>query len=139
MELYIVRHTSYIPDSAGCHGAAFRLLRLSGVTPTAGPLDLLGLGASGSSNSGGAAGGAHTHALDQQQQRARLYAHLLQLDQLNPFLSQAAREHLRGAVLLWLQLCVLEDRLGRLEELAGAGPEYTDTLIKVRGGRRGVC
>ncbi len=43
MESYLVRQLSYVSDSAGCAGAAFRLLRAAGVVPTAGLLDLLGL------------------------------------------------------------------------------------------------
>jgi hypothetical protein len=53
------------------------------------------------------------------------------LEQFNPFLSPAAAQQLRQGVLVWLQLCVLEDRLGRLVQLAAAGPEYTPLLIRV--------
>lgn len=44
MESYLVRQLSSVPCSAGCAGAAFRLMRAAGVVPTAGLLDLLGLG-----------------------------------------------------------------------------------------------
>ncbi|KAJ1474779.1 hypothetical protein T484DRAFT_1830922 [Baffinella frigidus] len=39
----------------------------------------------------------------------------------NPFLSDAAVARLHEGVLEWLQLCVLEDKLGRMEHLARAG------------------
>jgi hypothetical protein len=39
---------------------------------------------------------------------------------LNPFLDPAACARLHRGLLLWLQLCVLQDRLGRLVALAEA-------------------
>lgn len=50
----------------------------------------------------------------------------------NPFLSDEACGQLREGVLVWLQLCVLEDRLERVMRLAAAGEEYTPLLIRVR-------
>jgi hypothetical protein len=50
----------------------------------------------------------------------------------NPFLSNKACGQLREGVLVWLQLCVLEDRLQRVMNLAAAGDEYMPLLIKVR-------
>ena len=38
----------------------------------------------------------------------------------NPFLSEAGTARLTAAVVLWLRLCVLEDKLGRLKRWAGA-------------------
>jgi hypothetical protein len=49
----------------------------------------------------------------------------------NPFLSDKACGQLREGVLVWLQLCVLEDRLERVMSLARAGEEYTPLLTKV--------
>lgn len=50
----------------------------------------------------------------------------------NPFLSDKACGQLREGVLVWLQLCVLEDRMERVMALAAAGEEYMLLLIKVR-------
>ena len=36
---------------------------------------------------------------------------------MNPFLSECAAKKLQAASRLWLQLCVLEDRLGRIMKL----------------------
>jgi hypothetical protein len=64
----------------------------------------------------------------------------------NPFLSDKACGQLRVGVLVWLQLCVLEDRLERVMSLAGAGDKYMPLLIRVRSrlpnirsSRAGVC
>jgi hypothetical protein len=87
----------------GCPGSSFRMLRAAGLAPAAGALDLL---------------------------RAAWRRELLL--QFNPFLSAASVERLGEGLLVWLQLCVLEDRLGRLRRLAAAGREYRVPLIKVR-------
>ncbi|KAG2494612.1 hypothetical protein HYH03_007377 [Edaphochlamys debaryana] len=100
-EAFLLRHTSAVPEDVGCHGAAFRLLRLSGAAPSAGPLDLL---------------------------VAAWRPEVLR--QYNPFLSEGAVAGLREGVLTWLALCVLEDRLGRLEALAKAGEEYKVQLVQ---------
>ncbi|KAG2494611.1 hypothetical protein HYH03_007376 [Edaphochlamys debaryana] len=100
-EAFLLRHTSAVPEDVGCHGAAFRLLRLSGAAPSAGPLDLL---------------------------VAAWRPEVLR--QYNPFLSEGAVAGLREGVLTWLALCVLEDRLGRLEALAEAGEEYRVQLVQ---------
>lgn len=51
---------------------------------------------------------------------------------LNPFLSPSAWDKLAQSVLLWGQLCVLEDRLGRIEALVeGAAGNHTHALIQV--------
>ena len=49
----------------------------------------------------------------------------------NPFLSDDAVAVLHGGVSVWLQLCVLEDRLERLGALARLGDEFEPTLTKV--------
>ncbi|KAG2492053.1 hypothetical protein HYH03_009551 [Edaphochlamys debaryana] len=100
-EAFLLRHASAVPEDVGCHGAAFRLLRLSSAAPSAGPLDLL---------------------------VAAWRPEVLR--QYNPFLSDQAVAGLREGVLTWLALCVLEDRLGRLEALAEAGEEYRVQLVQ---------
>ena len=50
----------------------------------------------------------------------------------NPFLSSTSVTRLHSAALLWLKLCVLEDRLARLRALAEGGPDCADLLVKVR-------
>ncbi len=107
LEAFIARFLCHVPHASGCHAAAFRLARLAGAVPRPGPLDLVP-----------AAWDPH------------------QLARLNPFLSGAAQAKLHDGVLLWLQLCVLEDRLGRLVALAGAGPEYKEQLVQVGGWAR---
>jgi hypothetical protein len=77
------------------HAAAFKLQRLSCMMPTAGLQDLLCM------------------ALDPQ----------LLPRNFNPFFSAASKASFHRALLLWLQLCVLEDRLGRLKAHAQAGRE----------------
>jgi hypothetical protein len=62
------------------------------------------------------------------------------LQEFNPFLGPAALARLQRGLLLWLQLCVLEDRLERLVLLAqaaaaaasGEGQAQVAALIKVR-------
>lgn len=58
-----------------------------------------------------------------------------QLLQFNPFLSAAAAARLHSVLLVWLQLCVLEDKLGRLQQLLLAGPDGVASLIPVRCSR----
>ncbi len=85
------------------HGACFRLMRLCGAAPQVSLTDL-----------------------------AR--AALLPPDSLssfNPFLSAASCARLKGACLIWMQLCVLEDRLRRVRRLAHAGPESLPLLLQV--------
>eukprot|EP00899_Mesostigma_viride_P018047 jgi/Mesvir1/26243/Mv05721-RA.1 len=43
------------------------------------------------------------------------------IGQFNPFLSQRAKEAVLGAVLLWLEMCVLEDKVARLLAYATGG------------------
>ena len=95
VERFLLQSLDHIPD--GCshwHATAFRLLRLSNLAPTITPHDLLRL------------------ALDPNLVR-----------QFNPFLTQASHGVLGKAVLTWLQLCVLEDKLGRLLHFCELGME----------------
>ena len=102
-EAYLLHHLGAVPDSVGPPGRAFRLLVLSASQPAAAPTDLLSLA----------------------------WGPLDKLLAFNPFLGQEAAAALREGVLVWLQLCVLEDRLTRLQQLAQAGEEYTPLLIRV--------
>jgi hypothetical protein len=106
-ESYLLHHLSGIPSFIDqphkpAPAACFRLLHLSTAAASPTPLDLV---------------------------RCIVQPQLLQ--QFNPFLAPAAAQQLREGVLLWMQLCVLEDRLGRLLQLEAAGPEYTPLLIRV--------
>lgn len=103
MEAFVHRHMSYVPPALGAQGAVFRLHRLSDRAPGPGPLDLLRCA----------------------------WQHQQLVQQLNPFLSPAAAGVLHKGVLLWLQLCVLEDRLGQLAVLAEAGTGYEQQLMQV--------
>lgn len=89
----------------GLPGRAFRLMVLSAVQPAPAAVDLLSLA----------------------------WGPLDKLLAFNPFLSEAVCAQLRQGVLLWLQLCVLEDRLQRVQQLAAAGEDFTPLLIRVRG------
>lgn len=107
-EAYLLHHLCHIPDPVGPAGSSFRLQAASGTQPTASPVDLLALASSPS------------------------WGPEPQLLAFNPFLSAEACAQLRQGVLVWLQLCVLEDRMECLVKLAGAGEEYTPLLIRVR-------
>ncbi|PNH10973.1 hypothetical protein TSOC_002217 [Tetrabaena socialis] len=100
-ESYLLRHVTQVPDSVGAHGSSFRLLCLSDAAPTVGLLDLV---------------------------RCAFQPQLLL--EFNPFLSSEAVQQLREGVLAWLQLCVLEDRLGRLRALAAAGEDDRVMLVQ---------
>ena len=50
---------------------------------------------------------------------------------LNPFLSEAARDQLLASISIWLQLCVLEDRIEQLGALLTLGAEFAPTLLRV--------
>lgn len=102
-EFYLLQHLACIPGSVGHPGAAFRLLVASASHPSPAPTDLLAL-----------AWGP--------EDRVRAF---------NPFLSDQACSQLRQGVLVWLQLCVLEDRLDRINKLASAAQGNTPGLIKV--------
>jgi len=102
-EAFILQHVRAIPESVGPPGHAFRLQVLSAAQPAAAPSDLMSLA----------------------------WGPLDKLTAFNPFLEGDACGQLRDGVLLWLQLCVLEDRLERLQQLAVAGDEFTPLLIRV--------
>ncbi|GLC49187.1 thioredoxin-disulfide reductase [Pleodorina starrii] len=101
-EEYVFRHLSHVPEDVGCHSVSFRMLRAAGLVPAPAHTDLLRVAWQGE----------------------------VALLQLNPFLSAGAVQRLREGVLVWLQLCVLEDRLTRLGRLVGAGEEYRIALIR---------
>lgn len=95
--------TSSAPGSEPCpHRAAARLLRTAGLAASCSLLDLV-----------------------------RLAVEPRLLLQLNPFLSPKSQQCIASAVLLWLQLSVLEDRLGRLHLLAQGGGDKLPELLQV--------
>ena len=103
VEDYLLEHVSSIPGTLGPPATTFRLMRSAGLAPTASLLDLMSAA----------------------WQPARIL-------EFNPFLSKAACERLHEGVLVWLQLCVLEDRLNRVKKLVQAGNgAYTEPLTKV--------
>ncbi|WIA08442.1 hypothetical protein OEZ85_007879 [Tetradesmus obliquus] len=101
LQQHLLHHLAHLPPGTGPPAAAFRLLQLSSTAPAAALRDLLPC------------------AWQPQQ-----------LLQFNPFLSAAAAARLHSALLVWLQLCVLEDKLGRLQQLLLAGPDGVASLIQ---------
>lgn len=99
---YLLHYLSYIPETTGAAAASFRLTRMSSLTPTVALLDLL-----------------------------RCAWQLEKLLEFNPFLSAAACSRLYKGLLLWLQLCVLEDKLARLTQQLQAGAEASTVLVQV--------
>ncbi|KAG2455049.1 hypothetical protein HYH02_000874 [Chlamydomonas schloesseri] len=99
LEAHLLQQLGRVPQDVGCPGASLRLLRAAAIAPTAATLDLA---------------------------RAAVRPELL--TELNPFLSPAAAQELLRRVLMWLQLCVLEDRLGRVAALATALEAGDDCL-----------
>lgn len=85
-EAYLLIHLAALPAALGLPGAAFRMRRAAGLLPLPSKRDLLEL----------------------------VLPHCRGARALNPFLSDASVERLREGALLWLQLCVLEDKLTRL-------------------------
>lgn len=102
-EAHLLQHLAHVPGSLGPHGSSFRMLRSAGAAATAGRLDLMRAACGPAS----------------------------QLRSFNPFLSDISCTSLQDGIRTWLQLCVLEDRLGRLAALAAAGPDCTVLLIQV--------
>ena len=90
------------PASLGCYGAAFRLLLTSDTAPVIGPMDLV-----------------------------RTAWEPCWLKEFNPFLDDDSVTCLQDAAQLWLKLCVLDDRLGRLMEHSTPGSEKLGHLIQV--------
>lgn len=109
-EAYLLKHLARVPASLGPHGSSFRMLRTGGAAGSAGLLDIMRAACGPAS----------------------------QLRAFNPFLSGASCDRLQQGIRTWLQLCVLEDRLGRLAALAAAGNEYTTQLVQVRAVHAGV-
>lgn len=110
MQAHLLESVACIPAHVGAHGAQFRTLRASGAAPVAGLHDLMAM--------------ADKPWL---------------LQQFNPFLSAASHTNLQEGILVWLQLCVLEDRLGRLHMLLRGGADYLPMLIQVRQNMAYVC
>ena len=85
VEAYLFNALRSVPDSAGWHAKAFRLLKLGTDVPDVSVSDLV-----------------------------RFACYRDELRRFNPFLSTQAQADIFVGVLSWLQLCVLEDRLERL-------------------------
>eukprot|EP00798_Chlamydomonas_sp_ICE-L_P021581 gene21581-28577_t len=111
IEQYLLQGLHGVPelqstrDGNGSIRRSFRMLRSADGAADAGLLDLME---------------AALHSPD----------HLLNY---NPFLTERSRQVLHQAILTWLQRCVLEDRLKRLELLSKA--EETQKLLQVLGRR----
>lgn len=108
VERYLLDNLSYInPEDPGRHGygSGFRILRSSGVLPCPGLLDL-----------------------------ARMAVEPELVLHFNPFFSPEAHRRWNQGVSVWLQLCVLEDRLERMDALLRLGKEFEPTLLRVGKG-----
>lgn len=103
LESYLLNHCNNIPIDTGFDGNAMRLLKVSDITPTMGRGDIL-----------------------------RLAVDTTLLNVSNPFFTDASVEHVQAASRLWLQLCVLEDRIERLEQFSNPGHEQEEDLIQVK-------
>jgi hypothetical protein len=102
VEAWLLHHLAAVPEQAlGVFGASLRLRRLADDSAALRPALLM---------------------------QAALRPQLL--FDANPFLSPAAVVALHAGVITWLQLCVLEDRLGRLVALHGAGPDCEPALVQ---------
>jgi hypothetical protein len=105
VETYLLHSLGDIPADAH-HSRSFRLLRSAGAAARPTLMDLLSCAA-----------------------QPDVHAHLRSF---NPYLSDASCARLWQGVLLWLQLCVLEDKLERLGALASTPAELEPTLVRVR-------
>lgn len=103
-EAYVLQHLCDMPTTTiGQAGSCFKLLQSSHTFPTAGSRDLLSC------------------AIDR-----KLIA------RFNPFLSETSATAVHEGILIWAQLCVLEDRLERLMNLFAAGVDtYKAVIIRV--------
>jgi hypothetical protein len=104
-EQYLLDHLSLAPETAGLPATPWRLLQLSGLAPTPSLHQLLPAAWSKE-----------------------------ELVKVNPLLSPGAVDRLHQGLLTWLQLCVLEDRLQRLQQALArqaAGVDCTAEMIKV--------
>ena len=99
-----IHHTKPEDSQQRGYGPCFGLLRTSGIVPSPGLLDLV-----------------------------RMVVEPEHVLHFNPFLSDQACGRFIRAVSVWLQLCVLEDRLERLEALVKLGKEFEPILLRVRG------
>lgn len=107
----MLENITFVPDDLAPHASSpydravrtsFQLLRTAGLLARARQQDLLRI------------------ALDK-----RL------LKECNPFLSEASCDSLHTAIIHWLELCVLEDRLARLTRLSASPLENFPELIQV--------
>jgi hypothetical protein len=101
VEAYLLENITRVPDDSDV-SQSFRLLRTAGILPSPRQQDLLRI------------------ALD----RALL-------QEFNPFLSQASYDRLYGTVVNWMELCVLEDRLARLGQLAASPSDTLRDIVEV--------
>jgi hypothetical protein len=92
LENAIMQDVDRVPASAGWHAAAFNMRRSANLAPRVTTRDLA---------------------------RASWQAET-ELRRFNPFLSETAVQELRADILVWLQACVLEDKLTRMRALASA-------------------
>lgn len=127
-ERYLQQHLACVPDSLGRHGVALRLQRAAGQVAEAGLLDLARLAAKPEV-------ARHFNpflsvaSVEQLRRGAIVWLEVrlfhgfliffLQLLNTNP----AVLLHGGARLPPWLQLCVLEDRLGRLAQLVSAEEE----------------
>ncbi|MEW5319231.1 MAG: hypothetical protein WDW38_010396 [Sanguina aurantia] len=101
MQAQLLQAVAQIPRSVGRCGASFRMMQASATAPIPGLLDLT---------------------------RVAWKPQLLK--DFNPFLSDASCKNIHQGVLVWLQLCVLEDRLSRLHMIAAGGDDLLPMLIQ---------
>ncbi|KAF5833854.1 hypothetical protein DUNSADRAFT_9691 [Dunaliella salina] len=102
VESYLMHNIEDVPEGTGMYGSCFRLLRACGAAPFPGLLDFARSAIQPSSS----------------------------LLSFNPFLTPASCDRLVEGARVWMQLCVLEDRLRRILELAHAGEEFKPLLIQ---------
>jgi hypothetical protein len=100
-ESYITSSIKHLPADAGWDAPAFRLHRLASTVPVVTTRDLL-----------------------------RLAVGAVRLSSLNPFLTKTAHEVLRKAILIWLQLCRLEDRTRQLCALLDEAPVLEPRVVE---------
>lgn len=102
VQIWLLHHVSHIPEVTGAPAAAYRLLKTSSSVASASLLDLM--------------------CCAWQPQM---------MHELNPFLSGPACSRLHKGVLDWLQLCVLENKLTRLQQHVRAGADAASLLVQV--------
>ena len=109
-QLYLEENAAGVPAAVGCHGSSFRMEGLAGGAPSPSLLDFV---------------------------KMSFQPHLPKA--FIPFLTDESAARLQHGARRWLELCVLEDRLGRIAqlfELHEANPlqraGYQALLIRVR-------